>query len=70
MSVELKTVWVSYEAPPLIDPDLALLSVGAMLDDGWELVQWQPVVFPPVVRDAYVLPERAVRYDVFLLRRG
>lgn len=68
MHTELKTAWVrpfEGEAPQ---------EVAALIDDGWELVNWQPVAVPPVERSggrssAPQRADRAALFDVFLLKR-
>ena len=57
--VEIETVWVRQTQE---GPEDLKGAVELMLGDGWELVQWHPVMVQP----ANAAP---LRYDVFLLQR-
>ena len=62
--VEIETVWIQLglNERQEEEEDIRRRSVESMLEDGWELVQWQPVITSD--------PEYGIRqYDVFLLRR-
>ena len=69
MSTELRTFWASRDLSLMNSHQSTLAQVAGLLDEGWELVQWQPVVFPPPARDTYLVPGLSTGYDVFLLRR-
>ena len=64
MAAELQTIWISRQREGAID------QVNQMLADGWELVQWQPVVVPPAMNPNSRVTRNPSAYDAFLLRKG
>ena len=66
MTTELATHWVK-RTPN----NRRLDHINALLNGGWELVEWTPVAIPPPLR-AEQLPhtvDRADQYDEFLLKK-
>ena len=68
MATELQTIWTVREIGiRTVEEELA--EVARMLDEGWDLVSWQPVAKPPDNGGDSVFASRATKYDAFLLRR-
>lgn len=68
MATELRAIWVARDSGHR-DPDEWLSEVAGMLDRGWELVSWQPIVTSYPEDDRHLDSAYATRYDAFLLRR-
>lgn len=66
--MELATIWMGRGRGSLLTMD----DVNKMIEEGWKLVQWQPVVVPPLVSSGRLtrlpIPEQRT-YDAFLLRK-
>ena len=66
-NVELKTIWVKYDPSETYD---YMSEVTAKLGEGWELVQWQPLINPSYQPHPGEFYDTPIRYDVFLLKKG
>ena len=69
MVTEIRTIWARVGAPSDLHP-IRLNEVGTLIDEGWELVDWQAVSVPPRTQGTSTSSQDPQRYDVFLLKRN
>ena len=69
MTTDLKTIWIECEAIGYGDFEGNLSEVEELMNDGWELVAWNPVAIPPSIGGDPTTENEPTGYDVFLLRR-
>jgi len=65
VATEYTTIWVAKGTP---QSEQEMVEIGRMVDSGWKLVQWQPLVARPLPSPSETIPV-SLFYDVFLLSK-
>lgn len=65
MATQFQSIWIGGGS----NHSNAMAEIGRLVDEGWELVQWHPVVEVTPPRPNVIPPIRITHYDVFLLKK-